>query len=246
MESPALELARRACREGDPSDGLAAVVELRRELEALEVTQVRHALDEGWPWRRIAEALGVSKQAAHKKHGVRRTAQGEPVAEERRRLVITGQARGVVEYGREEAVRSGDGAVEPQHLLLGIIRSGDGPAASALRNAGLDLERARREIRGQRVKESDTDEHALPRARLPVSPEARASFEQSLREAVARGDSHLGVEHVLLALLGVPDGGAVQALVRLGVPVGRLHHSLERALAAAARPSPADASAGTA
>lgn len=191
---------------------------------------MRHALDAGWTWRRIADALGVSKQAAHKKHGVRRSPAEQPPSEERRQLVITGQARAVVEHAREEAQRSGDTAVEPQHLLLGLIRSGDGAASEALRGAGVDLDRARREVRGRRAKEVETDEHALPRARLPVSQSARASFEQSLREAVARDDGHLGVEHVLLALLSDPDGAAVEALVRLGVPVGRLQRSLGRAL----------------
>ncbi len=52
----------------DPREGLEAVVALRRMLEALEVTQVENAYLAGWSWARIAEVLGVSKQAVHKKH----------------------------------------------------------------------------------------------------------------------------------------------------------------------------------
>ena len=227
MERRATGLVKRALRLSDPSDGLAAVAELRREVEALEAAQVRHAVAEGWSWRRIAEALGVSKQAAHKKHGAPRASQAR--GEEGQRLVITGQARDVVEHAREEAAKAGDKAVEPQHLLLGLLRSGGGPAWAALRAAGVDLEAARREVQAGRNREVDTDEHALPRSRLPVSPAARAGFEQSLREAVARGDDHLGVEHVLLALLGDDEGAAARTLGRLGVPLGRLHRLLERA-----------------
>jgi len=55
----------------DPREGLEAVVALRRMLEALEAAQVENAVVAGWSWARIAEVLGVSKQAVHKKHARR-------------------------------------------------------------------------------------------------------------------------------------------------------------------------------
>jgi DNA-directed RNA polymerase specialized sigma24 family protein len=55
----------------DPRVGLEAVVALRRTLEALEAAQVENAFVAGWSWARIAEVLGVSKQAVHKKHARR-------------------------------------------------------------------------------------------------------------------------------------------------------------------------------
>lgn len=55
----------------DPREGLESVVALRRTLEALEAAQVENAFLEGWSWARIAEVLGVSKQAVHKKHAKR-------------------------------------------------------------------------------------------------------------------------------------------------------------------------------
>ena len=55
----------------DPREGLEAVVALSRTLEALEAAQVENAFILGWSWARIAEALGVSKQAVHKKHAKR-------------------------------------------------------------------------------------------------------------------------------------------------------------------------------
>lgn len=95
-------------------------------------------------------------------------------------------------------------------------------------NAGLDLDSARAEVRslGAADEESET---GLPRGdRLPVSAPARAAFEQSLREAVARGDERLGPEHLLLALLRDRDGGAAEVLGSLGVPAGRLQRLVER------------------
>ena len=55
----------------DPDDGLAAVVALRRLADRLEDAEVERALDDGWSWSRIAEALGVTRQAVHKKHAKR-------------------------------------------------------------------------------------------------------------------------------------------------------------------------------
>jgi len=64
----------------DPRDGLEAVVALRRMLEALEAAQVENAFVAGWTWAEIAEVLGVSKQAVHKKHArrIRDRYPGEP------------------------------------------------------------------------------------------------------------------------------------------------------------------------
>ncbi|WP_134712349.1 helix-turn-helix domain-containing protein [Saccharomonospora xinjiangensis] len=66
----ATELAARA-GDRDPRTGLRAVAALRRLLEQLEAVQVRSARAQGWSWQEIADALGVSRQAVHKKHGRR-------------------------------------------------------------------------------------------------------------------------------------------------------------------------------
>lgn len=54
----------------DPESALAAVVALRRMAEQLERKAVTEAIAQGWSWSQVAEALGVSKQAAHKRHSV--------------------------------------------------------------------------------------------------------------------------------------------------------------------------------
>ena len=55
----------------DPAVGLAAVAALRRLAERLEELQVASARDQGWSWQDIADVLGVTRQAVHKKHAVR-------------------------------------------------------------------------------------------------------------------------------------------------------------------------------
>jgi hypothetical protein len=52
----------------DPDTGLRAVRTMRELADRLEVLQVRNARDRGWSWQQIADALGVSRQAVHKKH----------------------------------------------------------------------------------------------------------------------------------------------------------------------------------
>lgn len=60
----------------DPAEGLAAVVALRRLADRLEAGQVERAILDGWSWSDVAAALGVSRQAVHKKHAKRLKARG--------------------------------------------------------------------------------------------------------------------------------------------------------------------------
>ncbi len=60
----------------DPAEGFAAVLALRRLADRLEAGQVERAVREGWSWSEIAASLGVSRQAAHKKHAKRLRALG--------------------------------------------------------------------------------------------------------------------------------------------------------------------------
>jgi hypothetical protein len=55
----------------DPADALAAVVALRRLADRLELASVQCAIDQGWTWAQVAEALGVTRQAAHKRYAHR-------------------------------------------------------------------------------------------------------------------------------------------------------------------------------
>jgi DNA-binding NarL/FixJ family response regulator len=70
MSTTATQLAGSASS-NDPRVGLAAVASLRLLLESLEELQVGNARRHGWSWQEIAAALGVSRQAVHKKYGRR-------------------------------------------------------------------------------------------------------------------------------------------------------------------------------
>ncbi len=64
-------LESRAADITDPRTGLRAVVALRRLADTLELRQVQAALDQGWSWSDVADALGVTRQAVHKKYRAR-------------------------------------------------------------------------------------------------------------------------------------------------------------------------------
>jgi hypothetical protein len=232
-------LLRRAARTSGPEKGLAAIRALRVELEALERHHVATAISEGWSWTRVAEALGVTKQAAHKKHAreVRALTSTDPrqAVPTDGRVVVTAEARNVVRFARDEARAQGMTSVGTEHLLLGILRtSPDDPAVLALTGCGVTLDGARSALSPTLAQE----DHDVARTSQPTAEAARASgvsalarlcLEDSLREAVKRAERHLGTEHLLLALLAREEGGATRTLEKLGVaPAGIRRRLLQR------------------
>jgi hypothetical protein len=219
------DLAEHAVRADEPALALRTLTVLREELLAFERLQVARALDAGQSFGDVARALGISRQAAHRRYrdlvGMSLPDPREPAGRPRGKMLVTSEARTAVNLARQEAGALGSGVVGSEHLLLGIVRCPRARAASLLRAHGVNLEAARRAALPTLV-----DGAPPPPAKpLPpvapgprgISAYARAVFAQSLREAVTRGDGHIGVEHLLLACLADGDGGACRTLVSLGV-----------------------------
>jgi ATP-dependent Clp protease ATP-binding subunit ClpA len=220
-------LMRSAGRGSTPERGLAAVAALREELELLERHHVATAVTSGWSWSKVAAALGVSKQAAHKKHA--RTVRALAVDEEppeavpgNDRVTVAAEARLAVRCGRDEARSAGMSVVGTEHLLLGVLRADpESRAARALAQEGVTIESARAGLAPTLTEEdqavSVSSQSTAEAARATgVSPLARECLEGALREAVRRGDRHLGLDHLLLALVSRDDGGAARTLTTLG------------------------------
>jgi len=213
-----LELARRALGEQGTGDALRAVATLRRELDRLESLHVAAAVHAGWSWSRVARELGVTKQAAHRKHAQRVRdlhALGEPVAGSTSpRLPVADETRRAIQLAREEAGALGCGLLAPQHLLLGVIRADAQPASGVLEEQGVSLETAREAAAGAAVGDP---------SRPSVSRDARATLDRAVREATARGDTRLRTWHVLLAL-------AIEQALHLsqaGADAGQVRAALE-------------------
>jgi hypothetical protein len=225
VEKTAIELAAASTRFRNPDDGLTAVAALRRRLDDLESWHVENAIRAGRSWSQVAAALGVSKQAAHKKHAPRLRATARTAfatAARERGVVVTAEARRVVQHAAREARELGHARVGTGHLLLGLLKE-EHEASAALRTLDLSFEFVKRAI----VPSRDGDGSGQ-NGRMPISPQGRAALEQSLREAATRGGRHLGVEHVLLALLRNETGDAVRTLGRLGVTPRQVEDAVSR------------------
>jgi Clp amino terminal domain, pathogenicity island component len=229
-------LVRRAGRASPPDRGLKAIGQLREELETLERHHVAEACSEGWSWSKIAVALGVTKQAAHKKHAEavralqdQRDLESVPTDA---RVVVTAEARDAVRFAREEARTVGSRLVGTEHLLLGVLHAEGSRGVGVLAKLGVDLAAARGCLQPTMAEEDraiavTATETAAAAAATGVSPLARACLEQSLRETIRRGDGHLGVEHLLLALVSRTDGGAARTLEQCGTSAETVRRLLE-------------------
>jgi transposase-like protein len=227
------DLVEHVVRAGQPAAALRAITALREELHAYERLQVAHALDAGQSFSAIARALGISRQAAHRRYrdlaGIALPDEGDDKPGDKR-MLVTSEARAAVTLAREEATALGARAVGSEHLLLGIIRSRAPSVVGVLEARGVTLAEARRCAQPTLVNGAPPPAPPAgePSATAPrgMSAYARAVFEQSLREAVKRGDGYIGVDHLLLASLEDPGGGACRTLYELGVDPEEVRNGL--------------------
>jgi ATP-dependent Clp protease ATP-binding subunit ClpA len=242
------QLAHDAVHIPDAETALRALSALRQELNQIEPELVARALQAGATWSDIARALGVTKQAAHRKHReLARTLQlslpgGGP------RILVTSEARRSIQLAREEARQLGQPAVGTEHILLGILRCRGSHAVQALDALGVTHEAARRCV--QPTMPGLSPDAISPGGdgndRQGVTPQARRILEGSLREAVKRHEGYIGVEHLLLALLTDSRNGAVQTLEAMRTTPKAIRRRLEddwESISAASRAANAGAPA---
>lgn len=211
----------------DLDERLAAVAALRQELEQIEAHAVSDALREGWPWSKIGEAFGVSKQAVHRKYSRRGLL--PPNAYRQHEAVVSASARLSVFMARREAASRGDERVGTEHLLLGMLQQGEGGACQALKEVGVTLQAAR--LQADIFFPSACAD--IEPSRLPLSKAARDALEQATNEVARRGDSQLETAHMLLALLRDPEANAAQILTGLGVSPPEVERAVDAQLSAA-------------
>jgi ATP-dependent Clp protease ATP-binding subunit ClpC len=134
---------------------------------------------------------------------------------------FTDRARRVIVLAQQEARSLQHNYIGTEHLLLGLIREGDGVAAKALASKGVELKAARDQVVEMIGKGS-----ASPSGHIPFTPHARQVLELSLREALQLGHSYIGTEHILLGLIREGEGVGTQVLVKLGVDLADLRSSV--------------------
>jgi ATP-dependent Clp protease ATP-binding subunit ClpC len=141
---------------------------------------------------------------------------------------FTERGRRVIVLAHEEARLLDHAWIGTEHLLLGLLRDGDGIAARALTELGVSLHGAR-----QAVEDMIGRGQEAPSGHVPFTPRSKKVLELSLRETLQLGADHIGPEHILLALLREGDGVAAQILVASGADLNRLRQQVIRLLPAA-------------
>jgi ATP-dependent Clp protease ATP-binding subunit ClpA len=134
---------------------------------------------------------------------------------------FTDRARRVVVLAQEEARMFNHNYIGTEHLLLGLIREGEGVAAKALESLGISLDVVR-----QQVEEIIGQGQQEPSGHIPFTKRAKKALELSLRESVQLGHNYIGTEHILLGLLREGDGVAAQVLVKLGADLNRVRQQV--------------------
>ncbi|SHG92362.1 ATP-dependent Clp protease ATP-binding subunit ClpC [Thermosyntropha lipolytica DSM 11003] len=140
---------------------------------------------------------------------------------------FTQRAKNAVMYAQEEARSLGHPAIGTEHILLGLLREGEGIGAKALTSLGVDLEKVRQEIIkiiGQRGGAETPD------GDLPITPRAKKVFNLAFDEARLQGVNYVGTEHLLLALLREEEGVAGQVLVAMGIRLDEVREQVMQLL----------------
>lgn len=128
---------------------------------------------------------------------------------------FTERAQKVLALAQEEALRLGHNNIGTEHILLGIVREGEGIAAKALLALGLGADKIQKEVenligRGQEVTQT-----------IHYTPRAKKVIELSMDEARKLGHSYVGTEHILLGLIREGEGVAARVLNNLGVSLNK-------------------------
>jgi ATP-dependent Clp protease ATP-binding subunit ClpC len=139
---------------------------------------------------------------------------------------FTPRAQQVLALARKEADRFNHNYVGTEHILLGLIKLGQGVAVNVLQKMGLDLETVRREVE----KQVGTGPDTKMSGNIPYTPRVKKVLALASKEAKALNHSYVGTEHILLGLLREGDGVAARVLKSLDIDIERTRNEVLKEL----------------
>ncbi|MCL6636161.1 MAG: ATP-dependent Clp protease ATP-binding subunit ClpC, partial [Peptococcaceae bacterium] len=142
---------------------------------------------------------------------------------------FTQRAQKVLFLAQEEARRLNYPYVGTEHLLLGLIREGEGVAAKTLASLGIDADKVRATVEQMVEKVSGP----MPQE-IPLTPRAKRVLELAVDEARRMGHNYVGTEHLLLGLIREGEGVAARALASLGADLNKVRSVIMQMLGGAA------------
>ncbi len=152
---------------------------------------------------------------------------------------FTERARKVILLAKEEAKRFNHDYIGTEHILLGLIREGEGVAAAVLQKLGLSPEKIRLEV--EKLVQSGPS--TMVSGDIPFTPKAKKVIELAMEEARSLGHNYIGTEHLLLGLIREGEGVASQVLMNLGLDLNRVRNEVITLLGSS---SPAPSGGGAA
>ena len=149
-------------------------------------------------------------------------------------MTLTPRAKRVIDLAYDEARNLNNNYIGTEHLLLGLIREGDGLAGRVLAKLGVELERARREVMALQDREGGATARLPETPRPPLDPwerftlGCRRAADAAGEEARRYGQPLTSPEHLLLGVLTLIDDDAYRALRTLGIDLARLVRTVRR------------------
>jgi ATP-dependent Clp protease ATP-binding subunit ClpC len=139
---------------------------------------------------------------------------------------FTPRAQQVLALARKEADRFNHNYVGTEHLLLGLIKLGQGVAVNVLQKMGLDLETVRMEVE----KQIGTGPETKMVGNIPYTPRVKKVLALAQKEAKQLNHNYVGTEHILLGLLREGEGAAARILKSLDVDIARCRNEILKEL----------------
>jgi len=135
---------------------------------------------------------------------------------------FTERARKVIILAKEEAKRFNHDYIGTEHILLGLIREGEGVASIVLKSMELDLNQIKTEVE----KFIQPGTKTVITGDIPFTPQAKKAIELAMDEANSLGHNYIGTEHLLLGLIREGEGVAAQVLFNLGLDVNKVREGI--------------------
>src|SRR5690554_2281318 len=141
--------------------------------------------------------------------------------------MFTDRVKKVMQIAREESVRLGNDYVGTEHLLLGLVKEGDGVAVAVMRSMGVDLDELTASI--EKTITSTGGMMTIGQM-LPFTPRAKKVLEIAANEARSMSHKYIGTEHLLLALMKDTESAAANALAAAGLEYERVKEEINKVL----------------
>ena len=140
---------------------------------------------------------------------------------------FTDKARKVMSLAQDEARSLGQMYVGTEHLLLALIKEGEGIAAQALEKLDISYDEALTTVRDLTPSETEP----VPGGHIPFTPRAKRVLEGAYRETMTHGQTYISTEHLLLGIVSEGNGRAMDALRQMGVSADAVRNAVNELMA---------------